>query len=165
MRIVFMGSAGLAVPSLSALLKDRRAEVVGVVTQPDRPAGRRRRPAPCLLKAFAETQGLHILTPERVGDPDAVAELEQLRPDLFVVVAYGQYIPRRVIQLAQHEAVNLHPSLLPKYRGAAPIQWAIANGDTVTGVSIIALAERMDAGDILHRPRCTTGWRYSEPAC
>ena len=149
MRVIFMGSAEIAIPSLRAILSDGNSEVVGVVTQPDRPAGRRRAPTPCPLNAFAAEEGLRIITPEKVGDPDTVEVLARLKPDLFVVVAYGQYIPSRVIQLATYDAINLHPSLLPKYRGAAPIQWAIANGDRMTGVSIIYLAEQMDAGDIL----------------
>ena len=151
MRIVFMGSAELAVPSLSAILKAGRDEMVGVVSQPDRPAGRKRRPTPCPLKAFAEVQGLNIMVPEKVGSPESVAALAALKPDLFVVVAYGQYIPTRIIELAPFEAINVHPSLLPKYRGSAPIQWAIANGDSTTGVSIIRLAQKMDAGDILRQ--------------
>ncbi len=146
-----MGSAELAIPSLAAILNDETLEVVGVVAQPDRPAGRKRRPTPCPLKAFAEERGLNIMTPEKVGTPESVAALAALNPDLFVVVAYGQYIPTRIIQLAPHEAINVHPSLLPKYRGSAPIQWAILNGDKLTGVSIISLAQKMDAGDILRQ--------------
>ncbi len=149
MRIVFMGSAELAVPSLKAVLQAGSDEVVGVVSQPDRPAGRKRIPTSCPLKAFAEEQGLNVMTPEKIGAPETVAELAVLNPDLLVVVAYGQYIPSRVIKLASKEAINVHPSLLPKYRGSAPIQWAILNGDEVTGVSIIYLAQEMDAGDIL----------------
>jgi methionyl-tRNA formyltransferase len=152
-----MGSAELAIPSLSAILDSGNAEVVGVVTQPDRPAGRTRRPTPCPLKAFADTRGLNLMTPEKVGAPESVEALAALKPDLIVVVAYGQYIPSRVIELAQREAINVHPSLLPKYRGAAPIQWAIANGDNVTGVSIIYLAKTMDAGDILRQETCPIG--------
>ncbi len=151
MRIVFMGSAALAVPSLSALLKAGADDVVGVVSQPDRPAGRKRVLTPCPLKRFAEERGLNILTPEKVGSDDSEEALRTLKPDLFVVVAYGQYIPSRIIDLAKHEAINVHPSLLPKYRGSAPIQWAIANGDTETGVSIIYLARKMDAGDVIHQ--------------
>ena len=151
MRIVFMGSAELAVPSLQALLDSRDVELVGVVSQPDRPAGRKRHPTPCPLKAFAEKNELSVMTPEKIGDPGSVEALAALQPDLFVVVAYGQYIPARVIDLAPHEAINLHPSLLPKYRGSAPIQWAIANGDAVTGASIITVANKMDAGDILRQ--------------
>ena len=151
MRIVFMGSAELAVPSLQAILENARDEVVGVVSQPDRPAGRKRQLTPCPLKAFAEEKRLNVLTPEKIGEPESVDNLAALKPDLFVVVAYGQYIPSRVINLAPHEAINVHPSLLPKYRGSAPIQWAIANGDELTGVSIIYLAPKMDAGDILRQ--------------
>lgn len=151
MRIVFMGSAALAVPSLQAILNSEHDDVVGVVSQPDRPAGRKRVLTPCPLKAFADEQGLKVMTPEKIGDPEAVQALEDLRPDLLVVVAYGQYIPQRVIHLAKYEAINVHPSLLPKYRGSAPIQWAILNGDKETGVSIIYLAKKMDAGDILRQ--------------
>ena len=151
MRIVFMGSAELAVPSLDAILKAGKDELVGVVSQPDRPAGRKRKPTPCPLKAFAEENGLNIMTPEKVGVSESIDALAALKPDLFVVVAYGQYIPSRIINLAPHEAINVHPSLLPKYRGSAPIQWAIANGDRVTGVSIIYLAKKMDAGDVLRQ--------------
>jgi len=157
MRIVFMGSAELAVPSLRALIDCGNDEVVGVVSQPDRPAGRKRKLTPCPLKAFAESCGLKIMTPDRVGDPESLRTLEALRPDLFVVVAYGQYIPSKIIQLARHEAINIHPSLLPKYRGAAPIQWAVLNGDEETGVSIIYLAKKMDAGDILRQERQPIG--------
>ncbi|HEY5621031.1 MAG TPA: methionyl-tRNA formyltransferase [Pontiella sp.] len=151
MRIVFMGSAELAIPSLQAILNAGQDEVVGVVTQPDRPAGRKRILTPCPLKAFAEQQGLHVMTPEKVGSEESVQALSVLLPDLFVVVAYGQYIPSRVIELAPQEAINVHPSLLPKYRGSAPIQWALLNGDEETGVSIIYLAPKMDAGDILRQ--------------
>ena len=151
MRIVFMGAAELAVPSLKALLESGQDEVVGVVSQPDRPAGRKRVLTPCPLKAFADQRGLNVLMPEKVGSPESVEALADLKPDLFVVVAYGQYIPTRVIELAPFEAINVHPSLLPKYRGSAPIQWAILNGNTETGVSIIYLAKKMDAGDILRQ--------------
>ncbi|MBN2684557.1 MAG: methionyl-tRNA formyltransferase [Pontiellaceae bacterium] len=151
MRIVFMGSAALAIPSLKAIVDCGMDEVVGVVSQPDRPAGRKRLLTPCPLKAFAEERGLPVMTPEKVGDPDSVDALAAMKPDLFVVVAYGQYIPSRIIQLAPNAAINVHPSLLPKYRGSAPIQWALLNGDQITGVSIIYLAPKMDAGDILRQ--------------
>lgn len=157
MRIVFMGSAELAVPSLRALIESAVDEVVAVVSQPDRPAGRQRSLTPCPLKAFAESRGLKIMTPAKVGDPESMQALEALSPDLFVVVAYGQYIPAKVIQLARYEAINVHPSLLPKYRGSAPIQWAVLNGDEETGVSIIYLARKMDAGDILRQERRPIG--------
>lgn len=152
-----MGSAELAVPSLRALIDQSDDEVVGVVSQPDRPAGRKRKLTPCPLKAYAESRNLRVMTPDKVGEPESVQALERLKPDLFVVVAYGQYIPTKVIQLAPNEAINVHPSLLPKYRGSAPIQWAILNGDKVTGVSIIGLARKMDAGDILRQERHPIG--------
>jgi len=155
MRIVFMGSAELAIASLQAVLHAGQDQVVGVVTQPDRPAGRKRALTPCPLKAFAEEQGLRVMTPVKIGSEASVQALAALEPDLFVVVAYGQYIPGRVIKLAPKEAINVHPSLLPKYRGAAPIQWAILNGDDKTGVSIIYLAPKMDAGDILRQETWT----------
>ena len=151
MRIVFMGSAELSVPSLEAILKAGQDEVVGIVAQPDRPAGRKRKLTPCPLKAFAQSHGFNVLTPEKVGEASSVEALAALKPDLLVVVAYGQYIPQRIIKLAPREAINVHPSLLPKYRGSAPIQWAILNGDQQTGVSIIYLAQKMDAGDLLRQ--------------
>jgi len=157
MRIVFMGSAALAIPSLKALLENGTDEVVGVVSQPDRPAGRKRVLTPCPLKAFAEERGLDVFTPEKINDPSAIEAVAAFKPDLFVVVAYGQYIPSGLIKRATHEAINVHPSLLPKYRGSAPIQWAVLNGDTETGVSIIYLAKKMDAGDIILQERYPLG--------
>ncbi len=149
MRIVFFGSAELAVPSLTALVNEPSLEVVGVVSQPDRPAGRKRQLTACPLKAVASSMELAICTPEKVGSDEMVAQVEEWAPALLVVVAYGQYIPNRILAVAPLRAINVHPSLLPKYRGAAPIQWALLNGDEQTGVSIIDVADRMDAGDIL----------------
>jgi len=157
MRIVFMGSAELAIPSLRAILDHGEDEVVGIVSQPDRPAGRKRIPTACPLKAFAERRNLPIMTPEKIGAPESVDALAHWQPDLMVVVAYGQYIPARVIDLAPHQAINVHPSLLPKYRGSAPIQWALLNGDATTGVSIIDVAKKMDAGDILRQEEYPIG--------
>ncbi|MFC1467139.1 methionyl-tRNA formyltransferase [Verrucomicrobiota bacterium] len=149
MRIVFMGSADIAIPSLEKIVAAGKDEVVGVITQPDRPKGRKRVLSPCPVKAAALELGLNVLTPEKVGSEDSVAALAELKPDLFVVVAYGQYIPERVLALAEHRGINMHPSLLPKYRGAAPIQWSLLNGDAITGVTIIDVAKEMDAGDML----------------
>lgn len=149
MRIVFMGSADIAIPSLKKLVEAGLDEVVGVVTQPDRPKGRKRVLSPCPVKAAAQELGLTVLSPEKIGEEESVAELSALEPDLFVVVAYGQYIPERVLTLAKHRGINMHPSLLPKYRGAAPIQAALLNGDSVTGVTIIDVAKVMDSGDML----------------
>jgi methionyl-tRNA formyltransferase len=149
MRVVFMGSAEIAIPSLKMMVAAGIDEVVGVVTQPDRPKGRKRVLSPCPVKEAALEWGLHVLSPEKIGAEDCVAELASLKPDLFVVVAYGQYIPERVLELAGHRGINMHPSLLPLYRGAAPIQGALLNGDLVTGVTIIDVARQMDAGDML----------------
>jgi len=151
MRIVFMGSDELACLPLGRLLAREDMDVVAVVSQPDRPKGRGRKPAPCPLKAFAEKRGYVVLCPARIGAPDAVAVLGELAPDVIVVVAYGQYIPSTVCRIPPLGAINMHPSLLPKYRGASPIQWAIANGDTVTGVTILYVAKALDAGDMIHQ--------------
>ncbi len=147
MRVVFFGSAAIGFPLLEALLASTKDEVVSVVTQPDRPAGRKQQLSPCPVKSFAQERGLPVLSPEKVKD--GLPELVALNADLFVVVAYGQYIPPSVLVLPKYGAINLHPSLLPKYRGSSPIQWAVANGDTVTGVTILYVSEKMDAGDII----------------
>lgn len=147
MRVVFFGSAAIGFPSLEALLAGAQDEVVAVVTQPDRPAGRKQQLTPCPVKAFAQERGIPVLSPEKVKD--SLPELAVLSADLFVVVAYGQYIPPSVLSLPEHGAINLHPSALPKYRGSSPIQWAVANGDTQTGVTILYVSEKMDAGDII----------------
>ncbi len=147
MRIVFFGSAPIGFQSLEILLSSPQDKVVAVVTQPDRPAGRKQQMTPCPVKIFAQERGLPVLSPEKVKE--SLPELTALHADLFVVVAYGQYIPPSVLSLPKHSAINLHPSLLPKYRGSSPIQWSVANGDTVTGVTILYVSEKMDAGDII----------------
>ena len=132
-------------------LLDTEHRLAACVTQPDRPQGRGRQLAPCPVKAFAVEAGVPVLTPEKIGD--ARPELAALAPDLIVVAAYGQYIPRAIIALPRLGCINIHPSLLPKYRGAAPMQWAVANGDTETGVTIQEVGARMDAGPILLQAR------------
>lgn len=149
MRVVFFGSAAIGFPLLDALLASPDDEVVGVVTQPDRPVGRKLKLTPCPVKQYAEEKGLHVLSPEKVGAEDSVNALRELNADLFVVIAYGQYIPSSVLDLPPNRAINLHPSLLPKYRGSSPIQWALANGDTVTGATILYVSQKMDSGDII----------------
>jgi methionyl-tRNA formyltransferase len=119
------------------------------VTQPDRPAGRKRRLTPPPLKTFAIENGLTILQPENISDTDFLKQIEALAADFFVVVSYGRLLPRTVIDMPRYATVNLHPSLLPRLRGAAPVPWAILNGDARTGVTIIKLTTRMDAGPIL----------------
>ena len=149
MRIIFMASAPIALPSLRRLSEAEGVDLCAVVTQPDRPKGRRQAMTPTPVKAKARELGLPVLTPDNVGAHESVAALTALAPGLIVVAAYGQYIPARVLGFPLHGAINLHPSLLPKYRGAAPVQMAIANGETETGVSIIDVAREMDTGDIL----------------
>lgn len=146
LRVIFMGSSDFAVPAVEALLASPHA-LVGCVAQPDRPRGRHLQPAPCPVKALALARGLPVLTPEKVGD--AMGAIAAWQPDVALVAAYGQYIPARIANLPRLRSINIHPSLLPRYRGAAPMQWAVASGDTMTGVSIIYVAPRMDAGDIL----------------
>ena len=122
MRIVFMGSSGFACPSLERLLACEACEVVGVVTQPDRPRGRHLEVAACPVKAYLGTRGIPVLTPVRVNAPESLAALRQWRPDLMVVVAYGQLLKPELLTLPWLGCVNVHGSLLPKYRGAAPVQ-------------------------------------------
>lgn len=149
MRVLFFGSAPIGFQTLEALLACAGVELLGVVTQPDRPAGRKKKLTPCPVKTFAVERNIPVFSPEKVGSPDSFQALEKLNADLFVVVAYGQYIPQTILALPPSGSINLHPSLLPKYRGASPIQWAIANGDEITGVSILYVSEQMDSGDIL----------------
>ncbi len=150
MRIVFMGSSEASATALRAILKSPLLKVVGVVTQPDRPSGRHQRFTPCPCKAYATLQGLHpVISPEKVNAPEVLAQIEQLKPDVIVVVAFGQFLGKRLLSLAPHGCVNGHFSLLPKYRGAAPVQAAIAAGEEVTGVTVMLMAEGMDNGDML----------------
>ena len=153
MRILFMGSDEIAIPTLAALLASDKDDVVAVISQPDRPKGRKRKLAPCDLKAFAMKEELPVYCPEKVGNAEVVQQIQEMNPDLIVVVAYGQYIPSCILSIPRHQAINLHPSLLPKYRGASPIQWAVANGDKETGVSILYVTKQMDAGDIILQER------------
>ena len=148
MRIVFLGSGAFAVPSLLALVAAGH-DVAAVVTQPDREKGRGRRLQPPPVKPAAEALGLRVLQPPRIKAPDALDALRALRPDLQVVVAYGQILPRAVIDVAPRGTVNVHSSLLPKYRGAAPIHWAIVNGETETGVTTMLIDEGLDTGPTL----------------
>jgi methionyl-tRNA formyltransferase len=159
MRVVFFGSAAIGFPSLETLLASAQDEVVAVVTQPDRPAGRKQQLTPCPVKAFAQKRGLPVLSPEKVKE--SLPELAALKADLFVVVAYGQYIPPSVLSLPERGAINLHPSALPKYRGSSPIQWAVANGDTRTAVTILYVSEKMDAGDIILQREISIGFDYT----
>lgn len=147
MKVLFLGSDSFAIPTLAALHGSKH-EVLAVVTQPDKPAGRGQKTTPCPVAMVAKEHGFHLLQPEKISDPKIVEALRRLGADVIVVAAYGQFIPSELVKSAPHEAVNIHPSLLPKYRGAAPIQWALLNGDTITGVTTMKVAPEMDAGDI-----------------
>lgn len=152
MRILFWGTPDFAVPSLRAL-DDEGFEVVGVVTQPDRPAGRGRKLTPSAVNEVAAAMGVPVLTPERPRGDDFLDALRALAPDLSVVVAYGHILRREVLDLPPLGSLNVHASLLPALRGAAPINWAIARGHTESGVTIMRMVEAMDAGPVLHRIR------------
>jgi methionyl-tRNA formyltransferase len=147
-RVVFLASGAFAVPSLEALVAAGH-EVAALVTQPDRVSGRGLALVPPKVKPVAERHGIPVLQFERVRRPEAQEALRQLAPELQVVVAFGQILPRAVIDIAPRGTVNVHASLLPRLRGAAPIQWAIANGDTETGVTTMQIDEGLDTGPLL----------------
>ena len=149
LQILFMGTAELSGNSLAALAADERFHVDAVVTQPDKPRGRELKLQPSPVKALALKLGFPVLQPARARDERFIAELRELKPDLIVVVAYGQILPPAILDLPRHGCLNVHTSLLPKYRGAAPIQWAIANGDAETGVTIMKMDVGLDTGPIV----------------
>jgi len=152
MRVVFLGTPEFAVPSLDALVAAGHS-VVAVFTQPDRPKGRGQQLAESPVKQSALRLGLPVFQPERIRRPDSFEQLRAFGADLMVVVGYGQIIPQSIIDLPRHGILNVHASLLPKYRGAAPIQWAIANGETSTGVTIMQIDAGLDTGDMLAKAR------------
>lgn len=149
MKILFIASGGLACPAFERLARRPGIEIAAVVTQPDRPRGRGLSPQACPVAARAARLGAPVRQPESLAEPETIRALTELRPDLIVVAAYGQMLKPALLDCAPLGAINIHPSLLPKYRGAAPIQWAIANGDEETGVCILYVTPRMDAGDII----------------
>jgi methionyl-tRNA formyltransferase len=149
-RILFWGTPAFAVPSLRAL-DDEGFDIVGVVTQPDRPAGRGRRLTASSVKEVALEMGFDVLAPERPRTEEFIAEIEALEPDLSVVVAYGHILTTRVLAVPTLGSINVHASLLPELRGAAPVHWALIRGHEKTGVTIMRMVEAMDAGPIIHR--------------
>jgi methionyl-tRNA formyltransferase len=149
-RIVFMGSPEFALPTLRRLIESEH-EIAGVVTQPDRPAGRGRRLQAPPAKLLALEHGLAVLQPERVNRPEALASIAALAPDALVIAAYGQILRQPLLDLPQRGALNVHASLLPKYRGASPVAAAILTGDNVTGVTILEVVLALDAGPMLAR--------------
>ncbi|MGH3793415.1 MAG: methionyl-tRNA formyltransferase [Pseudonocardiaceae bacterium] len=148
MRLVFVGTPEIAVPSLQALLKSDRHAVVAVLTRPDAPAGRGRRLVRSPVGALADRAGLEVLTPGRPAEPDFLARLGELAPDCCPVVAYGALVPRAALDVPGHGWVNLHFSLLPAWRGAAPVPAAIRHGDDITGACTFALEEGLDTGPV-----------------
>jgi methionyl-tRNA formyltransferase len=148
MKLVFLGTPAFAVPTLEAIVRAGH-EVAAVLTQPDRPRGRGQQPAATPVKQAAIALGLAVYQPERVRRPEAVEYLRGIGAEAMVVVGYGQIIPQSVIDLAPRGIINVHASLLPKYRGAGPIQWAIVNGETVTGVTTMRIDAGLDTGDML----------------
>jgi methionyl-tRNA formyltransferase len=149
LRVIFFGTADLARPSLGRLAGDPQFDVVSVVTQPDRPKGRDLKVQPPPVKIEAGIHDLSVMQPERARDPQFIAQLAALSPELIVVAAYGQILPKALLDLPRWGCLNVHASLLPKYRGAAPIQWAILNDEPETGVTIMKMDAGLDTGDIL----------------
>lgn len=148
MRIVFMGSPEFAIPSLRRLVENGY-EIVAVVTQPDKPAGRGRALLPSAVARFAESLNLPVLKPTSLKKLDIAQKIRSLRPDAIVVAAFGKILPREVLDIPPLRCINVHPSLLPKYRGASPMAFAILEGETETGVTIMIMEEQMDTGPIL----------------
>ena len=149
MRIVFIGAGEIGVPTLQALLRSSEHQLTGVVTQPDKPVGRAQRIEPPPIKKALAGVKVPILQPARIKDRQPIEEVRALRPDAIVVMAYGQILPREVLEIPSVACLNLHASLLPRWRGAAPTQAAIAAGDRETGITAMYMAEELDTGDML----------------
>ncbi len=164
MRVVFIGTGEIGVPALEALQKSSEHLLAGVVTQPDKPAGRdQKTTAPAIKEVLAGNELLPILQPKRIKDPHSIDEIRALQPDVIVVMAYGQILPRAVLEIPRIACLNLHASLLPRWRGAAPVQAAIAAGDRKTGITLIYMNEGLDTGDMLLQRKIDilpndTGW-------
>lgn len=148
MKLVYLGTPAFAVPTLERIVAAKH-EVAAVFTQPDRPKGRGRKSAMPPIKEAALRLGLPVHQPERIRLPEVVEELRALAPEAMVVVGYGQIVPQAILDIPEHGIINVHASLLPKYRGAAPIQWAIARGETRTGVTTMRINAGLDTGDML----------------
>jgi len=155
-KILFMGTPGFSVPSLEGLVGSGYP-VIAVVTQPDRPRGRGKRPEPSPVKIRAGELGLPVLQPEKVRDESFLSLFRELKPDLVVLVAFGQILPREILETPPSGCVNVHPSLLPRYRGAAPIRWALIRGEEKTGVTILFMSEEVDAGDMILQEEVPVG--------
>jgi methionyl-tRNA formyltransferase len=161
-RVVFLGSGAFAIPSFEALIEAGH-EVAALVSQPDREKGRGRHLSPPPLKPIAEGHGVPVLQPRRIREPAAQEELRRLAAQVQVVVAYGQILPRSVIDIPPLGTINVHASLLPRYRGAAPVQWAIVNGESETGVTTMRIDEGLDTGPILLQRPTSVGAQETAP--
>lgn len=156
MRIVFMGTPEFAVPCLEMLIREEY-EIAAVVTQPDRPKGRGQKMMASPVKEFAVLHELPVLQPEKIKTPGFVAELAALTPDVIVVVAFGQILSKQILDIPAKGCINVHASLLPRYRGAAPIHWAVINGEAVTGVTTMFMDAGLDTGDMLLKAELPIG--------
>ena len=150
MKLIFMGTPDFAVPCLERLLSAGH-EVAAVFTQPDKPRGRKQEMTPPEVKVCALEHGLTVYQPASLRDGEAPAIIESIAPDCIVVAAYGKILPKEILDLPQYGCINVHGSLLPKYRGSAPIQWSVIDGEKETGVTIMQMAEGLDTGDILYQ--------------
>ncbi|QIL46141.1 methionyl-tRNA formyltransferase [Vagococcus coleopterorum] len=153
-KIVFMGTPGFSAPILDGLIEEGY-DVVAVVTQPDRPVGRKRLLTPTPVKARALVHGLDVLQPEKISGSPEMERVIALEPDLIVTAAFGQFLPEKLLQAPKHGAINVHASLLPKYRGGAPVHYSIIDGQPETGVTIMEMIKKMDAGDIISQEAIT----------
>ena len=156
MKIVFMGTPEFAESSLAALLSSRH-QVIGVFTQPDKPKGRGYKLVPPPVKELAMAHSIPVYQPQKMRDGEALSILQELQPDLIAVVAYGKILPKEILELPKYGCVNVHGSLLPKYRGAGPIQWSVINGEPVTGVTTMYMGEGLDTGDMILKKETPIG--------
>ena len=156
MKILFMGTPAFAVPSLKRLVADGH-EICGVFTQPDKPKNRGHKMAFSPVKEYALSENIPVYQPAKMRDGTALAIVRELQPDLTVVAAYGKILPDDILEIPKYGSINVHSSILPRYRGAAPINWAILNGETETGVSIMYMAAELDAGDVITVARTAIG--------
>jgi len=148
LRIIFMGTPDFACPTLTKLI-ERGEDVIAVVTQPDRPKGRGQKLVPPPVKVIAEEHGIPVLQPLKVRAPEVIDGIRELNPDLIVVVAFGQILPQSLLDIPKHGCINIHASLLPRYRGAAPLNWCLINGETETGITTMQMDAGLDTGDML----------------
>ena len=163
LRILFCGTPEFAVPALRALLADPGISIEAVITQPDRPKGRGHHTASPPVKDVAIAAGVHVFQPEKIKSESAQEFISKIDPDAVVIIAYGQIIPARLLEIPRLGWINVHGSLLPKYRGAAPIQWAIINGDTRTGVTTMRIDAGLDTGPLLEKAEIEIGAHETEP--